>query len=98
MWLRVSCGIIIQKNNNKFLLLLRNIAYVTKIFYSQTTLFNSATPRPQMSSCYLFMEDDSIDGIFNTLKDCASISKWAGGIGLHVHNVRSSGSPIQQMV
>ena len=64
--------------------------------HATPTLFNSATPRPQMSSCYLIsMEDDSIDGIFNTLKDCASISKWAGGIGLHVHNVRSSGSPIR---
>ena len=40
------------------------------------------------------MEDDSIDGIFNTLKDCASISKWAGGIGLHIHNVRAEGSHI----
>jgi ribonucleotide reductase alpha subunit len=49
-----------------------------------------------MSSCYLVaMEDDSIDGIFNTLKDCAHISKWAGGIGLHVHNIRAKGSHIQ---
>ena len=49
-----------------------------------------------MSSCYLLaMEDDSIDGIFNTLKDCAHISKWAGGIGLHVHNIRAKGSHIQ---
>jgi ribonucleotide reductase alpha subunit len=49
-----------------------------------------------MSSCYLLaMEEDSIDGIFNTLKDCAKISKWAGGIGLHVHNIRSKGSHIQ---
>ena len=44
--------------------------------------------QPQLSSCYLIaMEDDSIDGIFNTLKECAD-SKWAGGIGLHVHNIR----------
>ena len=46
-----------------------------------------------MSSCFLLsMKEDSIDGIFETLKDCALISKWAGGIGLHIHNVRSSGS------
>ena len=48
-----------------------------------------------MSSCYLIaMEDDSIDGIFSTLKDCAHISKWAGGIGLHIHNIRAKGSHI----
>jgi len=68
-----------------------------KVFTHATpTLFNAGTPRPQMSSCFLMaMEDDSIDGIYRTLSDCAKISKWAGGIGLHVHNVRSSGSHIQ---
>jgi ribonucleotide reductase alpha subunit len=63
--------------------------------HATPTLFNSGTKRPQLSSCYLIgMEDDSIDGIFNTLHDCASISKWAGGIGLHIHNIRASGTPI----
>ena len=63
--------------------------------HATPTLFNSGTARPQLSSCYLLgMEDDSIDGIFNTLKDCAAISKWAGGIGLHIHNVRAEGSHI----
>ena len=63
--------------------------------HATPTLFNSGTKRPQLSSCYLIaMEDDSIDGIFNTLHDCASISKWAGGIGLHIHNVRASGTQI----
>ena len=64
--------------------------------HATPTLFNAGTPRPQLSSCYLIaMENDSIDGIFNTLKDCAQISKWSGGIGLHVHNIRASGSHIR---
>ena len=49
-----------------------------------------------MSSCYLIaMEDDSLDGIFNTLHDCARISKWSGGIGLHIHNIRANESLIR---
>ena len=64
--------------------------------HATPTLFNAGTPRPQLSSCYLIaMEDDSIEGIFNTVKECAQISKWSGGIGLHVHNIRSSGSHIR---
>ena len=63
--------------------------------HATPTLFNAGTPRPQLSSCYLIaLEDDSIDGIFNTLKDCAHISKWAGGVGLHIHNLRGKGSHI----
>ena len=63
--------------------------------HATPTLFNAGTPRPQLSSCYLIaMEEDSIEGIYNTLKDCALISKYAGGIGLHIHNVRASGSHI----
>jgi ribonucleotide reductase alpha subunit len=59
-------------------------------------LFNAGTPNPQLSSCYLIaMEDDSIDGIYNTLKDCAQISKYSGGIGLHIHNIRAKDSHIQ---
>ena len=64
--------------------------------HATPTLYNSGTPRPQLSSCFLLtMKDDSINGIFSTLKDCALISKWAGGIGLSVHNVRSTGSQIR---
>ena len=72
-------------------------ALSNKLFIHATpTLFNAGTPRSQMSSCYLLaMEDDSIEGIYNTLKDCAMISKWAGGIGLHIHNVRATGSHIR---
>jgi ribonucleoside-diphosphate reductase alpha subunit len=67
-----------------------------KLFIHATpTLYNAGTTRPQLSSCYLLgMEEDSIDGIFNTLSDCASISKWAGGIGLHIHNIRAKGTSI----
>ena len=64
--------------------------------HATPTLFNAGTPRQQLSSCYLLaMEDDSIHGIFSTLGDCAQISKWAGGIGLHIHNVRAKGSHIR---
>ena len=67
--------------------------------HASPTLFNAGTPRPQMSSCFLLaMQSDSIEGIFDTLKNCATISKWAGGIGLHVHCIRSSGSYIAGVI
>ena len=63
--------------------------------HASPTLFNSGTPRPQLSSCFLLtMSGDSIEGIYDTLKTCAMISKSAGGIGLNVHNIRASGSYI----
>ncbi|KAJ1662760.1 ribonucleotide-diphosphate reductase subunit rnr1 [Coemansia sp. RSA 1813] len=63
--------------------------------HGSPTLFNSGTPRPQLSSCFLVaMQDDSIEGIYDTLKVCAQISKNAGGIGLHVSNIRATGSYI----
>ncbi|GEQ66662.1 hypothetical protein JCM33374_g325 [Metschnikowia sp. JCM 33374] len=63
--------------------------------HGSPTLFNAGTPLPQMSSCFLVaMKDDSIDGIYDTLKTCALISKSAGGIGLHIHNIRSTGAYI----
>lgn len=63
--------------------------------HASPTLFNAGTPRPQMSSCFLVsMKDDSIDGIYDTLKTCAMISKSAGGIGLNIHNIRGTGSYI----
>ncbi|KAJ1958119.1 ribonucleotide-diphosphate reductase subunit rnr1 [Dipsacomyces acuminosporus] len=63
--------------------------------HASPTLFNSGTPRPQLSSCFLVaMHDDSIEGIYDTLKVCAQISKNAGGIGLHVSNIRATGSYI----
>jgi ribonucleoside-diphosphate reductase alpha subunit len=64
--------------------------------HATPTLYNAGTPRPQMSSCFLIAaKDDSIDGIFDTVKECAQISKWAGGIGLHIHNIRSKNSVIK---
>ncbi len=64
--------------------------------HATPTLFNSGTPKPQMSSCFLLtMQDDSLDGIYDTLKQCAQISKSAGGIGLSVHNIRAKGSYIK---
>lgn len=63
--------------------------------HASPTLFNAGTTRPQMSSCFLVaMKDDSMHGIYDTLKSCALISKYAGGIGLHAHNIRSSGTRI----
>ncbi|ODV98594.1 hypothetical protein PACTADRAFT_48317 [Pachysolen tannophilus NRRL Y-2460] len=63
--------------------------------HASPTLFNAGTPSPQMSSCFLVaMKEDSIEGIYDTLKECALISKTAGGIGLHIHNIRSTGSYI----
>ena len=103
MWLRVSIGIHVNSNGgsskNKTTLHLIKETYdlmSQKYFTHATpTLFNAGTQRPQLSSCYLIaMEDDSLDGIYNTLKDCAIISKWAGGIGLHIHNIRAKGSHI----
>jgi ribonucleoside-diphosphate reductase alpha subunit len=64
--------------------------------HATPTLFNAGTPRPQMSSCFLVaMKDDSIDGIYETLKECAHISKWSGGIGIHCSNIRANGTPIK---
>jgi ribonucleotide reductase alpha subunit len=63
--------------------------------HATPTLFNSGTDHPQLSSCFLLtMKDDSIKGIYETLSDCAQISKWAGGIGLSIHNIRARGSKI----
>ena len=94
MWLRVSLGI--HKNNMEKVI--ETYHYMSQKYFTHATptLFNAGTNHPQLSSCYLIsMENDSIDGIYSTLRDCALISKWAGGIGLHIHNVRASGSHIR---
>jgi ribonucleoside-diphosphate reductase alpha subunit len=94
MWLRVAIGI---HGDNLDKIKETYDCMSQKYFTHATpTLFNAGTPHPQLSSCYLIaMESDSINGIYNTLKDCAMISKWAGGIGLHIHNIRASGSHIR---
>jgi len=94
MWLRVAIGI--HGDNMDKIRETYNLMSHKYFTHATPTLFNAGTPHPQLSSCYLLaMENDSIDGIFNTLKDCALISKWAGGIGLHIHNIRASGSHIR---
>ena len=94
MWLRVALAIHGENFDDvKETYDLMSQKYFT---HATPTLFNAGTPRSQLSSCYLIaMEDDSIDGIYNTLKDCANISKYAGGIGLHIHNIRAAGSHIR---
>lgn len=94
MWLRVAIGI----HGNDLARVRETYDLMSQKMFTHATptLFNAGTPHPQLSSCYLLaMENDSIDGIYNTLRDCALISKWAGGIGLHIHNVRASGSHIR---
>jgi ribonucleoside-diphosphate reductase alpha subunit len=94
MWLRVAIGI----HGSDMEAVKETYDYMSRKYFTHATptLFNAGTPHPQLSSCFLqAMESDSVDGIYNTLKDCALISKWAGGIGLHIHNVRASGSHIR---
>jgi ribonucleoside-diphosphate reductase alpha subunit len=94
MWLRVSVGI----HGSDLCKVRTTYDLMSQKYFTHATptLFNAGTPRPQLSSCYLIaMESDSIEGIFNTLKECANISKHAGGIGVHVHNIRAAGSHIR---
>jgi ribonucleotide reductase alpha subunit len=99
MWMRVAVGIHGDLTNpNSLELVKETYDLMSQKYFTHATptLFNAGTPRPQLSSCYLIaMEDDSLDGIYNTLHDCARISKYAGGIGLHIHNIRAKGTHIQ---
>lgn len=91
MWMRVAIGIC--GDNIEEILKTYEIFSLGIYTHATPTLFNAGTPKPQMSSCFLVsMNDDSIQGIYKTLGDCAEISKTAGGIGLHIHNIRSTGS------
>ena len=96
LWLRVALGI-----HGEDLESAKETYYYmsNKYFIHATpTLYNAGTNKCQLSSCYLIsIEEDSLEGIYNTLKDCAMISKWSGGIGLHIHNVRGKGSRIKQI-
>ena len=98
MWLRVSIGIHLNADPQNALQLVKETYHLMSLKYfthATPTLFNAGTPRPQLSSCYLVaMESDSLEGIFSTLTDCAKISKWSGGIGLHIHNIRANRSRI----
>ena len=94
MLMRVSVGI----HLNDMEAVIETYELMSKKFFTHATptLFNAGTPKPQMSSCFLLtMQDDSIDGIYDTLKQTAKISQSAGGIGLAIHNVRATGSYIR---
>ncbi|KAL5269020.1 hypothetical protein ACHWQZ_G002745 [Mnemiopsis leidyi] len=93
MLMRVSLGI--HWNDIEAAIQTYNLMSEKFFTHASPTLFNSGTVRPQLASCFLLtMTDDSIDGIYDTLKQCAMISKSAGGIGVNVHNIRAKGSYI----
>jgi len=94
MLMRVSIGI----HKEDIQAAIETYEMMSKKYFTHATptLFNAGTPKPQMSSCFLLtMKDDSIDGIYDTLKQCSKISQSAGGIGLSIHNVRAKGSYIR---
>lgn len=94
MYMRVSIGI--HKNDIQSAIETYNLLSEGWFTHATPTLFNAGTPKPQMSSCFLLtMKDDSIEGIYDTLKQCAKISQSAGGIGLSIHNIRAKGSYIK---
>ncbi len=94
MLMRVAVGI--HSNDIEAALETYNLLSEKWFTHATPTLFNAGTPKPQLSSCFLLtMKDDSIDGIYDTLKQCAKISQSAGGIGLSIHNVRATGSYIK---
>lgn len=94
MLMRVSVGI--HKNDIQSAIKTYNLMSEGWFTHATPTLFNAGTPKPQMSSCFLLtMKDDSIEGIYDTLKSCAQISQSAGGIGLAIHNIRATGSYIK---
>jgi ribonucleoside-diphosphate reductase alpha subunit len=93
MWMRVAIGI--HSDDLALVKETYDLLSTKQFTHATPTLFNAGTKRPQLSSCYLLgMQDDSIEGIYDTLKDCALISKWAGGIGIHIHNIRARGTKI----
>jgi ribonucleoside-diphosphate reductase alpha chain len=93
MYMRVAIGI--HKNDIDSAIKTYHLMSERWFTHATPTLFNASTPKPQMSSCFLLtMKDDSIDGIYDTLKQTAKISQSAGGIGLSIHNIRATGSYI----
>ena len=94
LWMRVSLGI----HGNDIKEVLQTYDLISKKYFTHATptLFNSGTRRPQLSSCFLCsINDDSVSGIYEYLKEMALISKYAGGIGIHIHQIRSKGSHIR---
>ena len=97
MWMRVSLALWVgHPAMLKYAFETYDLMSQKFMTHATPTLFNAGTPRQQLSSCYLIaMNDDSISGIYKTLADCAAISKYAGGIGIHAHNIRARGSLIR---
>ena len=96
MWMRVSLALWSKESTLEKAFETYDLLSKKYLTHATPTLFNAGTPRQQLSSCFLLsMSDDSIAGIYKTLGDCAMISKYAGGIGLHIHNIRARGSLIK---
>lgn len=108
LWMRVAIGIhahdissaepMLTSTDAKLAAIKETYDYLSCKFFTHATptLFHAGTPRPQMSSCFLMGTEDSVEGIFKTISDTAMISKWAGGIGLHISNIRANGSYIRK--
>lgn len=102
MWMRVALGLwmpqcLVPDDDSWIGRVLKTYDMMSRKLFTHATptLFNCGTPRPQLSSCFLLaLKEDSIEGIYDTLKQCALISQHAGGIGLHIHNLRARGSAI----
>lgn len=94
MWLRVALGI----HNDNFDKVIETYDLLSDKYFTHATptLFHSGTPRPQMSSCFLLGTEDSVEGIYKTITNAANISKWAGGIGIHISDIRSRNSYIRK--
>ncbi len=94
MWLRVALGI----HSNNFEKVKETYDLLSNKYFTHATptLFHSGTPRPQMSSCFLLGTEDSVEGIYKTITNAANISKWAGGIGIHISDIRSRNSYIRK--
>lgn len=93
MFMRVSLGL--WPNDLKNALKSYSLLCQKMFTHATPTLYHAGTPHQQMISCFLLGTSDSVTGIYKTISDCAQISKWAGGIGVHVHNIRGSGSYIR---
>jgi ribonucleoside-diphosphate reductase alpha chain len=94
LWMRVA----IQLHGESFAKVKETYDALSQGYFihATPTLFNSGTPHPQLSSCFLVhMQEDSIKGIYDTLAECAQISKWAGGVGMSIHNIRARDSSIK---
>jgi ribonucleoside-diphosphate reductase alpha chain len=100
IWMRVAIQIhysSIENNIEKLMHIKETYDYLSQLYFTHATptLFNSGTKRPQLSSCFLYSSADNIESIFKTISDTAMISKWSGGIGISISNIRSKGSIIR---